>query len=149
MKIVIPAILIFGGLGALITVGVMRGGIPDVHVRELLGKQQSYTDQTIKLHGKIKKIHKSTRPLEFEMCDKEYPEQVVMAVVDSTCPDVFKETNDVAVEGQYDPATGKIMGNKIYTKCPSKYEGSDQLKEGAPGYDKAKPKEEPAAEGQA
>ena len=116
MKIVIPTLLIFGGLAALITVAVIQGGIPELHVRTLYAQQQTYADQTIKLKGRIKKIFKDSRPLEFEIEDMENPEHVVYAVVDATRPDMFDVDKDVSVEGKFDPSTGKIHATKIACK---------------------------------
>ena len=128
MRIWVPVSLIFLGLIALITMGVIQGGIPEVPVRTLLASPAEYSETKIKLQGVIKKIHRNSRPLEFEICDRENEELVVRAFVDATCPTVFDEGKDVAVEGIFDSVTGQIRGQKIYTKCPSKYEASEEMK---------------------
>ena len=140
MKIIVPTLLIFGGLAALISIAVIQGGIPELHVRALHAQQQSYSDQVIKVKGRIKKIHRDSRPLEFEMEDMENPNQVVYAVVDATRPDTFDVDRDCSVTGKFDPETGKIFATSITTQCPSKYEGSDSLKQGSSkGYSKEEP----------
>ena len=64
--------------------------------------------------------------MRFDICDREQPDLVISVEVDDLRPDQFKVTNDVAVQGIYDPLEKKMHGTKIYTKCPSKYEASEE-----------------------
>ena len=132
MKLLVPFVLIAGGLIALVTMGIVQGGIPEIQVHELLSGD--YSGRKVKVHGKIARIEKETRPLVFEVCDKLDASKVIRVEVDDVRPDLFKVGNDVAVEGALD---GPLFnGTKIYTKCPSKYEAS---KEGAPANYEGKP----------
>lgn len=126
MKIWIPATLIFAGLAGLVTMGILQGGIPELPVRTLMAQTDEYADREIKLQGVLKAIHKDTRPLVFDICDRENADLVVSVEVDDLRPDQFKVTNDIAVLGVYDSKAGKMHGTKIYTKCPSKYEASEE-----------------------
>ena len=128
MKIWVPATLIFSGLAGLITMGILQGGIPELPVRQLMAETEVYGDREIKLQGVLKAIHKETRPLRFDICDREQADLVISVEVDDLRPDQFKVTNDIAVLGVYDPREKQMHGTKIYTKCPSKYEASEEEK---------------------
>ncbi len=139
MKIWIPATFIFAGLAGLITMGIIQGGIPELPVRQLMAEADVYGDREIKLQGVLKAIHKETRPLRFDICDREQPDLVISVEVDDLRPDVFKVTNDIAVLGVYDPLKKKMQGTKIYTKCPSKYEASEEEKAAQQDGETSKP----------
>ncbi|MGE3166054.1 MAG: cytochrome c maturation protein CcmE [Planctomycetota bacterium] len=128
MKIWIPASAIAVAMAALVSVSVAQMAIPELQVHQVLAGERPGVP--IKLHGRIKAIHSEFDPLQFEICDKEDASLVVMAQIDATRPDLFKVDNDVAVEGVFDPKTGKIVGDKIYTKCPSKYVASEEMGQG-------------------
>lgn len=132
MKLWIPVVLILSGVGVLMAVSISQLGMPELQVREVLAaaspeQRAEIEGKRIKLHGKIKKIHSETRPLRFDIHDKTDPDLVVTATIDSVRPDLFKVDNDVAVEGIFNPDTGALEGDKIYTKCPSKYVASEEL----------------------
>ncbi|MFQ5653926.1 MAG: cytochrome c maturation protein CcmE [Planctomycetota bacterium] len=135
MRIWIPALVIVLALSGLITMGILEGGIPEVQVRELLPEDSPRTQ--VKVQGIIKRIDKETRPLRFQIHDREDENIVIDVVVDDTRPDVFKEGNDVAVVGIFDGKGGVLQGEKIYTKCPSKYEASQEADPASPGEPRA------------
>ena len=139
MKIWIPALLIILGLGGLITMGIIKGGIPEMPVRDLLANAEEYQEGKIKISGVLKKIHQNTRPLKFDVCDREDKSLVVQVEVDDVRPDVFEEGKDIAVIGIFQSSDRSMVGTKIFTKCPSKYEASENLRS-------EEPTEKPAAD---
>lgn len=131
MKIAIPGVLILIGVVGLIAMGVSQGAIPEVHVENLKGGE--FNGKQVRLLGVINKIETDTRPMRFEIRGMNDPSVVVLAQVDDQRPDLFKVDTDVAVVGSYNADTQAFSGTKIFTKCPSKYEATDQL-----GQDAAK-----------
>ena len=131
MRILVPALLLGLGVVALITMGVLQGGIPEMQVHQVFAGQNP--GKKLKVHGKIGRIDSEVRPLTFLIRDKDDTlAGEFMVEVDDVRPDLFKVDNDVAVEGYYDPATRTLKGTKIYTKCPSKYEAAEATGQGSP-----------------
>jgi cytochrome c-type biogenesis protein CcmE len=133
MKLLIPVGLITLGLAGLITMGVLQAGVPELQVHQLMAG--AHPGREVKLHGKIGKIHSEVRPLRFSVVDKDKPGVVVEVVCDATKPDTFQETYDVAVQGKYAADQQVFRGDRIFTKCPSKYEGLEKVgldKDGKP-----------------
>lgn len=126
MKIWIPIALIFTGLAFLIIMGIVEGAMPELQVHQLLASGTKHVGCDIKLQGIVEKIHSDTRPLEFTVRDRERVDVRVRVVVDDVRPDIFKEGNDVAVIGRFNPDTLLVSGTKLFTKCPSKYEASEE-----------------------
>jgi len=124
MRVILPGLVIFGALTTLVIMGIIQGGIPELHVREVLAATDLSGE--IKVQGVIHKIHSDDRPLRFDIEDKEVPGSIISVEVDDTRPDLFKVGNDVAVVGRYDTNTGQVLGDKIFTQCPSRYEGTDE-----------------------
>lgn len=129
MKIAIPGVLILIGVVGLIAMGISQGAIPEVNVESL--QNGDYDGQQVRLLGVIHKIETDTRPMRFEIRGMQDPSVVVMAQVDDQRPDLFKVDTDVAVIGAYNADTKSFKGTKIFTKCPSKYEATDQLGKGS------------------
>ncbi|MCI0650806.1 MAG: cytochrome c maturation protein CcmE [Planctomycetes bacterium] len=125
MRIWVPILLIAAGLATLIIFGVLHGSVPELQVRELLAEKP--VGREIKLHGIIERIHSEVRPLRFTIRDKTDPAILCEVEVDDFRPDIFKVKTDVAVRGVYLPEQGLLRADWISTKCPSKYEASQEL----------------------
>ena len=125
MRLWIPITAIFSGLVLLLVTSLSALGIPEVPVRDLLTAE--HDGQEIKLQGVLKAIHKETRPIRFDVCDREDDSLVVQIEVDDVRPDVFEVGKDVAVIGIFSAESRTMAGTKIFTKCPSKYEESEKL----------------------
>lgn len=140
MKLWIPGLAIAAAMAVLIAVSIAQMAIPELQVRQVLAGEKPNVH--IKMHGRIKAIHQEFNPLLFEICDKDDANLMVLAEIDAVRPDLFKVDNDVAVEGIFDPGTGKIRGDKIYTKCPSKYVASDEMGQSAASQGPGAPRED-------
>jgi cytochrome c-type biogenesis protein CcmE len=124
-KIAIPALLLLVGLVGLITMGVIQGAIPELQVHELLADRSRGPE--VKVHGIIERIDKGTRPLDFMIRDKAQEGVNVRVLADQSMPDTFQVDYDIAVQGRFDAAAGAFRADKIFTKCPSKYEADEKL----------------------
>lgn len=140
MKVVIPFVLIFAGLSALIAMGVTQGGVPELQVEQLVAGE--YPDREVKVHGFLESIESAERPLRFTVRSKEQPELVIHVVCDKSKPDTFQEDYDVAVQGEWNADEQQFVAEQIFTKCPSKYEA--EVKEGIGSPEMAAEREKPA-----
>lgn len=146
-KLAIPLVLILGGLAALLALGVIEGGIPEIQARELANG--GYRDQVVKVHGILQAIDSGERPLRFIIADKDQPTALVPVYADKTRPDTFQVTYDVSVEGRWDEERGAFVARQIFTKCPSKYEAEAKQGIGNPKeYEKRTGKKLPAEQTQ-
>ena len=123
-KLAVPLVLIFLGLAALLVMGILDGGIPEIQAAEM--KDPKYHDGIVKVHGVLGKIESAERPLRFWVKDKTHPDVQFYVLADKTRPDTFQETYDVAVEGRWDAANNRFEADRILTKCPSKYEAESK-----------------------
>jgi cytochrome c-type biogenesis protein CcmE len=134
MKLAIPMVLIGLGLVGLLVMGLVVGGVPELQVHQVLAGE--YPDREVKVHGMILSIESEERPLRFTMHDREDRTSLLQVVADVSRPDTFQVTYDVAVLGHHDATAGVFRANKVFTKCPSKYEAEDEQ---APYGDHAAP----------
>lgn len=125
MKVVIPFVLIFAGLAALIALGVSQGGVPELQVEQVLAGE--YPDREVKVHGFLDSIESVERPLRFKVRAKE-TDAMIDVVCDKSKPDTFQQDYDVAVQGHWNADKNEFVAEQIFTKCPSKYEA--EAKEG-------------------
>ena len=132
MKVVIPFVLIFAGLAALIAMGVTQGGIPELQVEQVLAGE--YPGHEVKVHGFLDSIESGERPLRFKVRAKE-SDVVIDVVCDKSKPDTFQQDYDVAVQGHWNAEQSEFVAEQIFTKCPSKYEA--EAKEGIGSPDMA------------
>lgn len=142
MKIAIPAVLILAGVVGLITMGILQGAIPEVGVAALQ-EDPTYHGTSVRLLGVITEIEGEGRPIRFTVRDMGNPDASVPVVVDGIRPDLFKVDADVAVIGVYDRESGRFEGTKIFTKCPSKYEATDETGAGGSAYGETPQEPEP------
>ncbi len=139
MKVFVISVVLVGALSAIVFLGVLEGSIPDYdRLSDFVAS--GYTggegQGNVKIVGKIASIE-SLMPLEFTIHDIENPTVSVRVQTDEAPPQNFKAGNDVGLRGsRYDPETRTFHAYHITTKCPTKYEASEQA--GAQqGYDRA------------
>ena len=125
MRIWVPGVVILVAVVGLIVTGIKYGAIPELHVQQVLAG--AHSDQEIKVLGVIESIESEYRPLVFKIRDMNEPQSVLSVEIDDVRPDLFKVNNDVAVIGFFDIDKGCLTGDKVFTKCPSKYEASEQM----------------------
>ncbi len=129
MNTVIPGLLIACALGGLLFMAAREGAIPELQVRDLLAQAEAGTlkpgQGQVKVHGIISAIEQDHRPLIFSIRDKQNADQVITVEIDSARPDIFDLDKEVAVIVDYAGAS-RLKGDKIFTKCPSKYEAAGE-----------------------
>ncbi len=123
-KLVVPVALIVAGLGTLMTVAIVQGGIPELQAGDLASKD--WGDRELKVHGLLASVESGQRPLRFTLKDKADATKLLTVVADVNKPDTFQLEYDVAVQGRYDSAAAVFHADKVFTKCPSKYEADEK-----------------------
>lgn len=123
-KLVIPVALIGIGLATLMTVAIVQGGVPELQVGGVAGGD--WKNRELKVHGLLASIERDQRPLRFTLKDKDDATKLMPVVAELNKPDTFQLEYDVAVQGRYDAAAGVFKAEKIFTKCPSKYEADEK-----------------------
>lgn len=124
-KLLVPLLLIGLGLIGLLAMGLMEG-VPEIQVRELAAG--TYGERTVKVHGLLHEIQPGERPLRFTIRDKDRPDVLTPVWHAKGKPDTFQVGFDVACEGAWDAKERRFVAERIFTKCPSKYE--DEAKQG-------------------
>lgn len=144
MRVMIPVTIIIVAFAGLFGMAVATMGTPEVQVHQMLTDE--FIGEEVKVQGRIGAIESDVRPLRFTVVDKENPVQSITVEIDDVRPDIFDVGNDVAVIGTMREPGGRLAGNKIFTKCPSKYEAAEGERpgygEGEGGYP-SKPRAEP------
>jgi cytochrome c-type biogenesis protein CcmE len=119
-KLAVPVVLILLGVATLLALSISAGGIPEIQARELASG--AFDGREVKVHGLLHAIQSDQRPLRFQVRDKDDPTAVIDVVADETRPDTFQVTYDVAVQGRWHADRRSFEAEKVFTKCPSKYE---------------------------
>lgn len=140
-KLLVPLVLIALGLVGLLAMGLAEG-IPEIQVREIAAG--NYRDTTVKVHGILKEIQPGERPLRFTVRDKDRPDVEIPVWHAKGKPDTFQTEFDVACEGRWDAAENRFVAERIFTKCPSKYE--DEAKQGVGSREAAEKRKKAQAE---
>ena len=127
-KLVVPVVLMVGGMATLMGVAISEGGVPEVKVAAVYAPDGSlaWGERELKVHGLLAGIESAQRPLRFTLKDEDHPERVMTVVADLNRPDTFQVDYDVSVVGHCDVVAGVFRANKIFTKCPSKYEADEK-----------------------
>ncbi len=124
MKIWIPATVIFLSVVGLMAMGLKYGAIPELHVSQVLAGERPA--EQVRVLGIIESIETEHRPLRFRIRDFKNPRSVLEVEVDDARPELYRLNTDVAVRGYFNAPKGVLEGDKIYTKCPSKYEAAGE-----------------------
>ena len=130
MKLVIGTVVILGAMGAVLTVAIIQGKIPELEVSEVRAYEGPAGD--VKMLGTIHSILTVLDPLRFEVrgkgADAKAPHEVIVVEGSLAKPDNFKVGNEVTVQGTFDTLTDVFTANRIWTACPSKYEESQAFR---------------------
>lgn len=146
MKIPIVVATLVAGLGFLIYMALAEGSIPSYEVAEVAAPGfEAYRDagssepKLLKIEGFILSIEREGDPLRFTVIDQRRGIMETLAVESTAVkPDLFRPTAEVTLEGTFDPSARLFRAEKIFTKCPSKYqevENADKFPD-IKGYDK-------------
>ena len=123
-KLALPVVLILLGVVTLLALSISAGGIPEIQAREL--RTGAYDGREVKVHGLLHAIQSDQRPLRFQVRYKNDAGAVIDVLADETRPDTFQVSYDVAVQGRWNAAERRFEADKVFTKCPSKYEEAEK-----------------------
>lgn len=123
-KLLVPVVLLLLGVVTLISISISEGGVPELQVKDLASGR--YDGRDVKVHGLLHEIQSGVRPLRFRLADKTDPTALIDVWADETRPDTFQVSYDVAVEGHWDKAERRFVAERVFTKCPSKYEAVEK-----------------------
>lgn len=123
-KLALPVVLILLGVATLLALSISAGGIPEIQARDLASG--TFDGREVKVHGLLHAIQSDQRPLRFQVRDKDDESAVIDVVADETRPDTFQVSYDVAVQGRWHAAERRFEADKVFTKCPSKYEAAGE-----------------------
>jgi len=124
IRFIVGGLLIVGLLGYLVVSGFNQNTMVYYKtVSEVKAEAEDLYGKGVRLggivvEGSLKQTSK-TLDYSFTIADEGGEIQVRYHGV---LPDIFKEGNDVLVEGKAHPE-GYFEANHVFTKCPSKYEG--------------------------
>ena len=123
-KLAVPVVLILLGVVTLLALSISAGGIPEIQAREL--RTGAFDGREVKVHGLLHAIQSDQRPLRFQVRDKDDAGAVFDVLADETRPDTFQVSYDVAVQGRWNAVERRFEADRVFTKCPSKYEEAGQ-----------------------
>lgn len=138
MKFVLVASIFALALGALAWVG-LASAIPVVSVAEVQRPELQGQEVEVK-EGQVRSIL-SYAPLRFTVGPRSGAGTTILVETPRPVPENFKLGIDVGLRGVYDLEKQIFAARVVTTKCPSKYEASEDAKkvEGLPGYPAAAP----------
>lgn len=123
-KLLIGGLIVTAAVGYLIYAGFKSGSMDDLTVESFMAEPQ-YHDQRVLLRGKVSSdklaIDGPGLKAEFHLMGKTGSAHDLPVSYHGTIPDLFKAGADVVVEGKLGPG-GVFQADKLFTKCPSKYD---------------------------
>jgi cytochrome c-type biogenesis protein CcmE len=126
-------ILLLAGVCFLIIKGISDTGVYYRTVAEVLNDPSLPDKRGVRISGEVVKdtitYDQSTLLLVFQVRDNEEPEKIMKVIYKGIKPDAFKEDIEVILEGRYEEADRTFHAATLLAKCPSKYEGEEQVKE--------------------
>jgi len=131
MKIFVVAFVFAVAIGTLIWVGVASAGTPVLKVSDLLNGNydQQHAGKRVQIdNGNIVAIE-SRQPMRFDIASKDSPDMVVHVVCERSAPDNFKVDVHASCTGTFDSASRTFTAAKVATKCPTKYEPTEDSEE--------------------
>lgn len=144
LKFVIAIVVIGLTVSYLVYAGVKDTMVYYLTVEELKQRVPDVYDERVRVSGIVVPgtIERSTgEPLRFTI---EEGSETVDITYEGIIPDIFADEVEAVVEGVY-TEDGVFVADTLLAKCPTKYESTDSLYEGAPeggdGYDTSKYKE--------
>ncbi|MEK7850762.1 MAG: cytochrome c maturation protein CcmE [Deltaproteobacteria bacterium] len=140
-KFAIAGAVIFLTIIALVYTAFQQSSVYYMTVPELKSKGSSVMGQGLRASGQAKegsiKYDSEKLILNFDVFEKESPDNIVHVTYKGIKPDSFKGEVEVILEGKYDPNENLFKATTLLVKCPSRYEG----KTPPPGYKNEKPTE--------
>jgi cytochrome c-type biogenesis protein CcmE len=148
MKIPIVVATLVAGLGFLIYMALAEGSIPSYEVAEVAApgfeaRAARAEPKTIRIEGFVLSVEQEGDPMRFTVVDQRKGIEATVRVESTpeyVKPDTFREGAEATLEGTYDPDARLFRAEKIWTKCPSKYqeiENADKFRN-IKGYDAEK-----------
>lgn len=138
-KFAIAGVIIFLTIIALVYTAFKQSSVYYMTVTELKSKGGSLTGQGLRASGQAKdgtiKYDSEKLILDFDISEKESPDNIIHVTYKGIKPDSFKADVEVILEGKYDPNENLFKATTLLVKCPSRYEG----KTPPPGYKHPEP----------
>lgn len=140
-KFAIAGAVIFLTIVALVYTAFKQSSVYYMTVPELKSKGNSVTGQGLRASGQVKdgtiNYDSEKLILNFDVFEKESPDNIVHVTYKGIKPDSFKADVEVILEGKYDSQENLFKAKTLLVKCPSRYEG----KTPPPGYKHEQPNE--------
>lgn len=133
LKFVVGGIVVAAAIASLAFFAVRDNMVYYYTVTEVLGKGESANVRVAGdlVNGTLVKGGIG-EPIEFEIFDKDAPENTLLVAFTGTVPDTFKDDPntpiEVVVEGDL-RSDGTFVADFMLAKCPSKYESADGAEE--------------------
>jgi cytochrome c-type biogenesis protein CcmE len=124
-KIVLSVVVVAGAISGLLWASTREGAEYYKYVDEVLTDSARYQGKRLRVHGDVvegsltsdKALH-----YRFKIASRSpRPAAVIEAEFQGIPPDTFKAGTEVIAAGVLSP-DGRLVADKIETKCPSKYE---------------------------
>jgi cytochrome c-type biogenesis protein CcmE len=125
-KIVISVVVVTVALGGLLWASTREGAEYYKYVDEVLADSGRYQGKRLRVHGDVVEgsleSDKASLRYRFKIASRApRPPAVISAEFHGIPPDTFKAGAEVIAAGVLAP-DGRLLADKIETKCPSKYE---------------------------
>jgi cytochrome c-type biogenesis protein CcmE len=125
-KIVISVVVVTVALGGLLWASTREGAEYYKYVDEVLADSARYQGKRLRVHGDVVEgsleSDKASLRYRFKITSRApRPPAVISAEFHGIPPDTFKAGAEVIAAGVLAP-DGRLLADKIETKCPSKYE---------------------------
>ncbi len=136
VKLVVILVSIALAVGVLLVSTASEASHPHYKLHEFaqiyMSEPGKLDNRFMTLYGKVKEgsIYKKGITADFVIVDEGH-EMKVHFTGKTLLPDTFKDGADAAVDGHYDPQSGRFIAQSVLAKCASKYEGvgnSTQMK---------------------
>ena len=128
MRLFLVASIFLVAVGVLVGVGVVASSIPVLKLGELRGAGARYEGRAVQLdRGKVVSIDRLF-PLRFRVAEEGDSTAPLVVVSKLSPPENFKVGTDVMIQGTYDLDSREFSASTIMTKCPSRYEATEEFK---------------------
>lgn len=126
----IGSLVIMGAILALLVFATPGATGVEVSVSEIVGNPEKFEDRFILVTGSLigESVDWNAREttLRFTIADMEQPNVYMDVVHYNVRPDNFDDEVIVILDGKYDLENNEFIGDRIRTRCPSKYEEEKQ-----------------------
>jgi len=129
-KLIVVSTIFVCALGVLVWAG-LGASMPVLMVSQI--DSPAYAGGKVQLDGgKVARIDSYT-PLVFTISPENDPSCTVRVRSSRLAPENFKVGIKVSLRGDYDRSAKEFTAYKISTQCPSRYEATKEVREGADG----------------